>query len=110
TNGHNFLIKGIETSLVARVVKGLTVQAAGSWNQSRQTNEPKLIYNNPQTRYFGKPLTEVCNSAGKNCFSVTAPYGPIGAPSANSPPVQFSLRARYEWTVNGYTPFVQLSA
>jgi iron complex outermembrane receptor protein len=27
TNGQNFLIKGIETSLVARVVSGLTLQA-----------------------------------------------------------------------------------
>jgi outer membrane receptor protein involved in Fe transport len=108
TNGQNFLIKGIETSLVARVVNGLTVQAAGSWNQSRQTNSPKLIDNNPQSNNFGKPITQVC--AGANCFFVTDPYGPIGAPSANSPPVQFSLRARYEWTVNGYTPFVQLSA
>ena len=29
TNGQDFLIKGIETSLVARVVTGLTLQAAG---------------------------------------------------------------------------------
>ncbi len=29
TNGQNFLIPGIETSLVARVTTGLTLQAAG---------------------------------------------------------------------------------
>src|SRR2546423_1793576 len=34
TNGQNFLIKGVETSLVARVVTGLTLQGAASWNQS----------------------------------------------------------------------------
>jgi iron complex outermembrane receptor protein len=38
------------------------------------------------------------------------PYGPVGAPSANSPPIQFSLRARYDWNINGYTPFVQFGA
>src|SRR5436190_600270 len=40
TNGQNFLIKGLETSLLARIVTGLTLQGAASWNQSRQTNSP----------------------------------------------------------------------
>jgi iron complex outermembrane receptor protein len=100
--------------LVARVVSGLTLQAAASWNQSRQTNSPKLLDNNPQSNNFGNPITQVCSPppapAGTNCFAVTDPYGPIGAPSANSPPLQFSVRARYEWTVNGYLPFVQVAA
>jgi iron complex outermembrane receptor protein len=110
TNGQDFLIKGVETSLLARVANGLTLQAAASWNQSRQTNSPKLLDNNPQSNNFGKPITQVCNAAGVNCLSVTDPYGPIGSPSANAPPLQYSLRGRYEWTVNGYTPFVQVSA
>ena len=32
-----------------------------------------------------------------NCAPVTNPFGPVGSPSANAPPLQFSLRARYEW-------------
>src|SRR6267143_1582383 len=108
TNGQNFLIKGVETSLVARVMNGLTLQAAASWNQSRQTNSPKLLDNNPLSNNFGNPITQVCGSAG--CAQVQDPYGPIDAPSANAPPLQFSARARYDWTVNGYSPFVQLSA
>src|SRR5205807_5235505 len=86
TNGQNFLIKGVETSFVARVVTGLTLQAAASWNQSRQTNSPVLIDNNPQSANFGKPITQVCDSTGANCAPVTNPFGPIGAPSANAPP------------------------
>jgi outer membrane receptor protein involved in Fe transport len=109
-NGQNFLIKGIETSLVARVVSGLTLQGAASWNQSRQTNSPVLIDNNPASVNFGKPITQDCNSGGTNCTPVTNPFGPVGSPSANSPPMQFSLRARYEWTVVGYSPFVQFGA
>ncbi len=52
TNGQNFLIKGVETSLVARVTTGLTLQGAASWNQSRadefagpaqqQSGQPRL--------------------------------------------------------------------
>jgi len=109
-NGQNFLIKGIETSLVARVVTGLTVQAAASWNQSRQTNSPILLNNNPASPNFGQPIAAACNAFGANCAPVTNPFGPVGSPSANAPPMQFSLRARYDWEVNGYSPFVQVSA
>jgi outer membrane receptor protein involved in Fe transport len=109
-NGQNFLIKGVETSLLARVITGLTLQGAASWNNSRQTNSPALIDNNPQSANFGKPITQNCDSTGANCAPITNPFGPIGAPSADAPPIQFSLRARYEWTVAGYTPFVQFGA
>jgi outer membrane receptor protein involved in Fe transport len=110
TNGQNFVIKGVETSLIARVVTGLTLQGAASWNHSRQTNSPILLNNNPQSPDFGKPITEACNSFGANCTGVTNPFGPVGSPSADAPPVQFSLRARYDWDIAGYSPFVQASA
>ncbi len=108
TNGQDFLIKGIETTLVARVMTGLTVHAAGSWNRSEQTNSPALIDENPASVNFGKAITQVCS--GGVCSPIVNPYGPVGAPTANSPPLQFSLRARYEWSVNGYTPYIQFGA
>jgi hypothetical protein len=40
-------------------------------------------------------------------LSVLNPYGPIGSPSANSPPLQFNLRLRYQWTMNSYNAFAQ---
>jgi outer membrane receptor protein involved in Fe transport len=114
TNGQNFLIKGIETSLVARVISGLTLQGAASWNQSRQTNSPVLIDNNPASANFGKPITQNCTvdttGAVTGCAPVTNPFGPIGSPSANAPPVQFSLRARYDWNIVDYKPFIQVAA
>jgi iron complex outermembrane recepter protein len=110
TNGQNFLIKGIETSLVARVVSGLTLQGAASWNQSRQTNSPALIDSNPSSVNYGKPITQNCNSSGTDCTPVTNPFGPIGSPAADAPPIQFSLRARYDWHISEYNPFVQIDA
>jgi len=108
TNGQDFVIKGIETSLVARVASGLTLQGAASWNQSRQTNSPALIDNNPLSVNYGKPITVDCTPT---CATITSPFGLIGAPSADAPPIQFSLRARYEWTVGGgYTPYAQFGA
>jgi len=110
TNGQNFLIKGVETSLLARVVTGLTLQGAASWNQSRQTNSPALIDTNPASVNFGRAITQVCSTSGTSCVPITNPYGPTGAPSANAPPVQFSFRARYDWSIGGYTPYVQFGA
>jgi iron complex outermembrane recepter protein len=110
TNGQNYLIKGVETSLVARVATGLTVQGAASWNQSRQTNSPSLIDENPASVNYGKPITEVCSTTGTNCIPIVNPYGPIGAASANSPPLQFNLRGRYEWNISGYAPYIQFGA
>jgi hypothetical protein len=37
-------------------------------------------------------------------------YGPLGTPSANSPPFQFNLRLRYQWSRNAYNAFVQAGA
>ena len=110
TNGQDFVIKGVETSLIARVTTGLTLQGAAAWNESRQTNSPVLLNNNPASPDFGKPITNACNAFGSNCVPVTNPFGPIDSPSANAPPIQFSVRARYEWNISGYTPFVQFGA
>jgi len=85
----------------------LTLQGAASWNQSRQTNSPVLIDNVPGSVNFGKPITQDCDPT---CTPVTNPFGPIGAPSANAPPIQFSLRGRYDWSFGDYSPFVQVGA
>ena len=111
TNGQDFLIKGIETSFVARVMTGLTVQGGAAWNQSRQTNSPVLLNNNPNSSNSGQPITFACRTAfAAGCGPVTNPFGPIDSPSANAPPMQFALRARYEWNVSNYRPYVQFGA
>ena len=108
TNGQNFVVKGIETSLIARLARGLTLQAAASWNRSQQVNSPALIDNNPASANFGKPITQVCS--GGTCTPVTNPFGPVGSPTADSPPMQFSLRLRYQFVpIRGYYPFVQFA-
>ena len=107
-NGQNFVVKGLETSLVGRVVAGLTLQGSAAWNHSRQTNSPALIDNNPLSVNYGKPITEDCT--GGVCSPITNPFGPVGAPSADAPPMQFSLRGRYDWNLGSFNPFVQVAA
>ena len=103
------MVKGLETSLIAQPMAGLVLQAAASWNQSRQVNSPALINNNPDSANFGQPITQLCNTTP--CTPVDNPFGPVGAPSANSPPLQMSFRARYDWSFgDSYTAYLQLGA
>ena len=104
TNGPDYRIRGAETSLVARVTDRLTAFAGASWNSSEQTNSPFLVANDPTllqnsttTAQLGKPITAFRN-----------PYGPLGSPTANSPPMQLNVRLRYEGTVADYRVFVQV--
>jgi outer membrane receptor protein involved in Fe transport len=110
TNGQNFEIKGVETQLVAQITDGFTLQGAGAWNSSEQTNSPYLLVNNPAAPGYGKPITNACNLFLLACQPVSNPFGTVGSPSANAPPVQFNLHARYEWHIAGYVPFIQAGA
>jgi len=110
TNGQDFEIKGVETQLVAQLMDGFTLQGAAAWNSSEQTNSPSLLVNNPAAPGYGKPITNACNLFLVVCAAVQNPFGTVGSPSANAPPVQFSLHARYEWHIAGYTPFIQAGA
>jgi iron complex outermembrane recepter protein len=111
TNGQNYRIRGIETTVVAVITQGLTVQGGGAWNQSKQTNSPSLIDNNVGSVNFGKAITQSCTAGAVAGAVVCTPlsnlFGPIGGPSANSPPLQFNLRARYEWSFYSYNAFAQ---
>jgi outer membrane receptor protein involved in Fe transport len=106
TNGPSYRIRGVETSFMAVLARGLTAQGAASWNSSEQTNSPYLIANNPEL--LTNPASK--SEYGQAILSVQNPYGPIGGPSANSPPMQFNLRLRYERTIGLYSAFVQAGA
>ena len=69
TNGQNFRVRGLETSIVARVTDGLTLQGAASWNRSEQTNSPALIDNNPLSVNYGKPITQVVQQRRRSTAS-----------------------------------------
>lgn len=110
TNGQNFVIKGVETSLAAQLTPGLTLQAAAAWNNSEQVNSPALLVNNPASPGYGKPITNACNLFLFVCSPVQNPFGSVGFPSADAPPLQFSLHGRYEWHLDSYVPYVQIGA
>ncbi|MBV8909389.1 MAG: TonB-dependent receptor, partial [Gammaproteobacteria bacterium] len=112
-NGPNYRIRGVEQSFIAVLTEGLVAEGGAAWNSSEQTNSPHLIANNPAllangatAALYGQPIFNGVNHAGVY-GSIGNPYGPIGAPSAFSPPFQFNLRLRYQWAVNAYNMFAQ---
>jgi len=93
TNGPTYRVRGIETSLVARVTHGLTVTGSAAWNSSEVVKTLSLI--NPNT---GQPI------------NIVNPFGALGTPLAQSPPFEANIRLRYEFDINDYHPFWQVDA
>ncbi|HLY53823.1 MAG TPA: TonB-dependent receptor, partial [Steroidobacteraceae bacterium] len=106
TNGPDYRIRGVETSFIALLTEGLTAQGAVSWDSSEQTNSPFLLANNPAL--LQNPAT--AGEFGQPVLVFGNPYGPLGTPSANAPPLQFNLRLRYQWTMSSYNLFAQWGA
>jgi len=91
TNGPDYRVRGIETTFLARATEGLTITASAAWNTSEVVKE--VTFTNPST---GQPIELNPN-----------PFGALGQPLANCPPFEGNLRARYEFHVADYTPYLQ---
>ena len=107
-NGPTYRVKGVELQLVARVTEGLTVQGSSSWNSTDQTNAPCLQSSGPKITGNPTPAGQCITQI--NGLPYTNPFGVLGTSPAYSPPLQFNVRARYDWTVNDYKPFVSVGA
>ena len=109
-NGPEYEVNGIEVSFMAMPLDGLTLQGAGSYNDSELTNSPQLVSNNPASPTYGQVITEACLlfEAGVcgNAVDVVNVFGPTGQELAHSPRLQWNLRARYEWVQGALQPFV----
>jgi len=109
-NGPSYTIKGFELQLVARVTDGLSVQGAGSWNSSNQTNAPCLRSAGvtPATPYNPTPAGQCITIAYGRPY--TSPFDTPNASLPFSPSLLFNLRARYDWSAGAYRPFAWLGA
>jgi outer membrane receptor protein involved in Fe transport len=112
-NGPEYEVNGIEVNVVVAPMDGLTISAAGSYNKGELSNSPQVISNVPTSPTFGEPVTESClffdtatNTCTGDVVSVQNLFGTPGTEMANSPELQFNVRARYEWAWNDYNPFV----
>ncbi len=92
-NGPNYRVRGTEIQVTARPIDGLTLGGSMALNDTKQLTSP------PVTGPGGAVLP---NSVGI--------FGDVGDTLAQSPAFKGALRARYDWDLNGYLPFVQAVA
>ncbi len=99
TNGPNYRIKGAEVQITARPTDGLTIQGSATYNESKQSNSPCFVGNNPAASSFGKCITQTF--AGGKVIPVQSPFGDVGGITPFSPQFQGNARVRYEWNGPG---------
>ena len=102
-NGGNYRVRGLETSGVAHLTTGLSIEAGAAWNHSELVEEATFLWADGTPIDFGTLQT----ARGRK---VSNPGGVLGSPLAGAPPFQASIRARYEFGLNGYNAFAQLGA
>jgi iron complex outermembrane receptor protein len=102
-NGGDYRVRGMETSGAARVATGLTFEAAAVWNHGELVKQGTLQWRDGTAIDF----SSLQDSKG-NPFP--NPSGAPGSPIAGAPPFQGNIRARYEFTCNGYETFAQIGA
>jgi iron complex outermembrane recepter protein len=102
-NGPSFSITGFELQAVARVTEGLTLQGSGSWNSSSEKRPNCLTSNDnlaADNSTLGSCITTIKGAA------YTSPFGTQGSSTPFSPSAQFTVRARYDFHVGDYKPWV----
>jgi iron complex outermembrane recepter protein len=111
-NGPEYEVNGIEVNLTTAPMDGLTITFAGSYNDGTLSNSPQILNNIPGDPNFGQPVTESClafDDVSNTCTTVVSVedvFGEQGTELANSPPLQFNVRSRYEWAAGDWTPYV----
>ena len=103
-NGGVYRVRGVETSGVARVATGLTIEAGAAWNHSELVKQAPFLWRDGTPIDFNSLPTL---SGGQK---LSNPGGALGSPLAGAPPFQGNIRARYEFPFNGYHTFAQIDA
>jgi len=102
-NGGNYRVRGIETTGVARITDGLTVEAAAAWNHSELVQQAAFLWADGTPIDFSALQTQ----SGQK---ISNPAGALGSPLAGAPPFQGNVRVRYEFALDGYDAFAQIDA
>jgi outer membrane receptor protein involved in Fe transport len=102
-NGGNYRVRGIETSLMARVTGGLSIEAAAAWSHSELIKEATFRWGD------GTPIN-FATLQDANQQTIPNPGGVLGSPLAGAPAFQGNIRGRYEIAFGDYNTFAQLGA
>lgn len=102
-NGGDYRVRGLEMSLSAHLVAGVTFESGGAWNHSALVRQPTFYWED------GTPIdfTTLRSATGAQ---LSNPVGPLGSPLAGAPPFQGYVRLRYEIPLDAYAAFAQIGA
>jgi iron complex outermembrane recepter protein len=111
--GPTYRVKGGELQLAFKPTDSLTLTGNLSRNDSKQTTSPciKSVGVTPTTPGNPTPLGACITQVrlGNHNVAIPDPLGAVGSTPAFSPKLQYNVRARYDWTVNDYKAFAQVS-
>jgi iron complex outermembrane receptor protein len=102
-NGGKYRVRGLESSLSARVAGGLSIEAGGNWDHSQLIKQAVFLWGNGTPIDFSLLRTEAGNA-------VPNPGGALGSPLAGAPELQVNTHLRYDWGLYGYAAFAQVGA
>ncbi len=111
--GPTYRVKGGELQLAFKATDALTLMANLSHNDAKQTTSPCIKSAGVTSFTPGNPtpagacITQV--RAGNTNVAVENALGAVGSTPAFSPKLQYNLRAKYDWSVNDYKSFIQVS-
>lgn len=100
-NGGDYRVRGIETSGIARLLDGLTLELAAVWNHSELTRQAVFYWLDGTPIDFSTLTTARGQKLGP-------PTGPLGSPLAGCPAFRGNARARYEFPLHRLRAFAQL--
>jgi iron complex outermembrane recepter protein len=103
-NGGSYRVRGVETSGVARITTGLSIEAGAAWNHSELVKQAPFLWRD------GTPIDFNSLPASSGGQKLSNPSGALGSPLAGAPPFQGNIRARYEFAFSGYHTFAQIDA
>ena len=110
--GPDYEIKGGELQLAFKATEALTLSGNLSYNDSKQTTSPCITsagvtsYTPTNPTAAGACITQV--RSGDHNVEVQNALGAVGATPAFAPKLQYSLRARYDWSFSDYKAFAQV--
>ena len=102
-NGGDYRARGVETAGMARVTRGLTIEAGAAWDHSELSKESTFYWADGTPINFGS-----LQAPGGGRLS--NPVGTLGSPLAGAPAFQGNIRGRYEFLFDGLRAFAQIGA
>ncbi len=105
-NGPDYHVKGAELQLQALLMEGLTLSGSGSYNDDTQAGSKCFISNISTSPTFGQCITQITPKGLATPQPFTNPFGAPGTTPAFSPKYQVNAHLRYDWSMEGFNPYV----